>query len=125
MTFIADHKAMRTYDPVRGLELVSDGGGSDRSRRFIFRRIDNPDEVLGGVNTYQEVRRPTDEEELSHPEAREVCVWVIYGGWAGGAQLKGYSLEESKEIIREAMLAYRDAHGSPVGSNAIHFDVKL
>ena len=121
MAFFADNKALRTYDPERGLEFKTASVGSDGGHTFTIHRIGNPSDVVGGVTAYLEVRKPTDEERSVHPEAEDFCLWVI----TGGGHLKGYSLEEAKAIVREAMTAFRVVHGAPLDGSKSLFDVKL
>ena len=121
MAFVADNKALRTYDPERGLELKTAGGGSDGHRSFVIHRIGDPNDVLVGITAYLEVRSPTDEELRVYPEAKDLGVWVILRG----RHLKGYSQEDSKAIIREAMLAFRAIHGAPLDGTKSLFDVKF
>lgn len=124
MAWIADPKALRTYDPERGLELRRVGGGSDGSLRFAVHSIGKPDEVLAGFSVHGKARYATEEEKSVNPDlqgiyTREIRTGLGPTGWI----IKGYSLEESKKVIREAMLAYRDAHGAPVGPAWV-YDVK-
>ncbi len=136
MAWIADPKALRTYDPERGLELHKVGGGSDGSCDFVIHRIgrpnesstwfikagsrifelSDPDDVLAGFSAYMRARKATEDERSINPDIREFITWKVASGFGPtGWIIKGYSLEESKEIIREAMLAYRYVHGEPAG----------
>ena len=121
MTFVSDNKALRTYDPERGIELKDDGGGSDGSLDFLFHRIGEPDKIVGRFSVYGETRPATDEERSTYPEAKSFCLWVVYNR----GPVDGHDDEQSKAIIREAMLAYRGVHGAPVGTNVTLFDVKI
>ena len=127
MAFISDTEALRTYDLERDLQLSSGGGGSDGSCDFYFHRIgDKEGERLGGFTAYLETRQPTEKEKIAQPGVKGVATWHITGSrrWkigGGGLPIKGFSLEESKAIIREAMLSYRYVCGNPVDTGRLYF----
>lgn len=114
-------------DPERGLELLKLLAGSDGGTSFVFHPIGKPEEHVGGFNAHMEVRSATEAEKLDRPELKAFATWVIDSGFSPGFPIRGFAREESREIIREAMLAYRIGHGSPVGKweNATIFDVQL
>ncbi len=123
MAWIADPKALRTYDPERGLELRGVGGGSDGAHDFVIHRIGESDEVLAGFTAYMDSRKATIEERAADPSVEACTIWEIRAGFGPkGWFLKGYGRDESKRIIREAMLAYRALHGQ--GGRATSYDVK-
>jgi hypothetical protein len=101
MTFVTDEENIRVYDPVSGLEMVKEGGGSDGTVRFIIRG----DKGECFFSCHMEVRDSTEKEKATHPEGSRTVVWLIRNG---RPEIPGYSVEDSKEIIRDAMLTYEN-----------------
>jgi hypothetical protein len=108
MAFIADYKMLRTYDPVRKLELFNNGGGSDGRRGFKIIGISKECEY----SAYAEYREPDATELARFPGAKETVTWLIHLH----PILPGCNELETKEIITEAMMAYGVGHGAPAPS---------
>ena len=93
---------------------------------FYFHHIGDKDgEFLGGFSGYSDPRYLTEEEKNAHPGVKGMTTWHITSAWGklvGGRSLpiRGFSREESREIIREAMLSYRAVCGNPVGNEWLY-----
>ncbi len=126
MAWIADPKALRTYDPERGLELKRGAGGSGGKYGFSIHKICDLDgKPLSVFYAHEKHRYPTDNEKQNNPGIRGFTTWTIDSHALvfkpdGGR----YTLEESEAIIREAMLVHRDLHGKPLGGEWV-FDVRV
>ena len=105
MGFIADNAARRTFDPVRGLELVTNGGGSDGSRNFRIVGQDVDFKFTGHVE-FEAVLNV--DPMLPAPEQK----WLIWQIDLLG-QMPDRSMEETETIVREALSAFKFVHGKP------------
>lgn len=99
MSFVADPKQLRTYDPERGYELLKDGGGSSGDLRF---RISGPQSTIKFSASFSQDSL-SDEElcNLGSDYNKTSFVWTIHS----------FS-DEWKGIIREAMMTYMFVHGT-------------
>ena len=112
MAFLANTAALRTVDIERGLELLTDGGGSDGNRRFKIVRTD------GAEVRFSTSWRPDQELQWrqDHPSAINPTVHFV-DPWKG--QFPDQTRRETDELIREALTAFRDIHGLPTNSEVI------
>ena len=112
MAFVADPAELRTIDVDRGLELLTSGGGSDGNRRFKIVRTDGA-EVGFSTSWFpdQELRWRHD-----HPSAMNPTVHFV-DPWRG--RFRDQTRQETDEVIREALTAFKDMHGLPVNSEVI------
>lgn len=105
MTFVADAKALRTWDPERAIELKRIGGGSEGSYYFRL-ELPNSGYEFAADTTFEP--DPLFEEGDSRPRSR--IVWRVR--WHG-VPIPGHDAEQTEAIIREALTAYRGGHGTP------------
>ena len=107
MAFIANEKELRTIDSERDLELVTAGGGPGYSN-FILR--------AGGSQVFfsgHPVSRPVEGVDSSLPAAiSKVLIWKVFNQFE---PLPGRSRDESRELITEALTAFKGVHGYPAG----------
>jgi hypothetical protein len=104
MSFRTNHEERRTWDPERGIELIS--LRATRDRRFHF-------ELRSDHSTYKFAARAVEdpsEAESILPSERTI-VWRVY--WRG--TVPGLDLRQTAEIITEAMTSFRFIHGLPIG----------
>lgn len=87
--FVADRKALRTFDHETGFELIHDGGGSDGSMRF---KIIGPTSSCAFGAHMAEDRK--SDGELIH------WIWEVYN-WR----------KEWEPVIYAALRAYKSVHG--------------
>lgn len=99
MSFVADSKQLRTYDPERGYELLKDGGGSSGELRF---RITGPQGTTKFSASFsQDSLSDAELRKLGTDDNKTSLVWTIHN-----------SSDEWKGIIREAMMTYMFVHGT-------------
>jgi len=112
----------RTFDPEKGLEILSRGGAPGYSE-FRIVRMDNHDDVVMDFGASREKRPLTEAEKREYPYAQE-CVFFRLGGLQRRRLLlSGYSLEESKRIVRDAILTRQIGMFSPEALKKYKFDV--
>jgi len=112
MAFVADPAKLRTIDIDRGLELLTNGGGSDGNRRFRIVRTDGA-EVSFSTSWFPDEERQWRHD---HPSAMNPTVHFV-DLWRG--QFQDQNRQETDEVIREALTAFKDIHGLPANSEVI------
>ena len=112
MAFVADPAKLRTIDIDRGLELLTNGGGSDGNRRFRIVRTDGA-EVSFSTSWFPDEERQWRHD---HPSAMNPTVHFV-DLWRG--QFQDQNRQETDEVIREALTAFKDMHGLPANSEVI------
>lgn len=105
MTFVADAKELRTWDPERAIELKHIGGGSAGSHYFRL-EFPNVSYEFAADTTFE--HDPLFEEGDSRPRNR--IVWHVR--WHG-VPVPGCDLKQTETIICEALTAYKGVHGTP------------
>lgn len=106
MPFIANNEELRTFDPERNLELVTAGGGPGFSK-FILRGPGFEHHFSGHT-----VSRRVEGVDPSLPAAvSKVLIWKIFLL----RPIPGRSEEETRELIVEALTAFKGVHGYPAG----------
>ncbi|WP_156141114.1 hypothetical protein [Sphingomonas sp. 37zxx] len=103
MPFVSDPDAYRTYDPVRGLELVREGVGGGSSGYMAF-KIKGNDREISFHAMLTSTRSAFGDAD---PSPNEQPCWKIYSGGA----LDSPRYAESRHLIEEAMIAYRSSFG--------------
>lgn len=113
MAFIVDRTNLRTYDPERGYELFTNGGGSDGTCRFKLTRPGG--EFFFSAHSLNEKLSNTELEIVSPKNEKKIIVWVVHN-WT----------EEWRGVIREALTAFVVIHGSadPEMRAFVRFGVK-
>ena len=107
MAFIANNEEKRTFDSGRGLELVSAGGGPGY-RNFVLR---GPDfQVRFSGHTESVPIEGVDQSQ--HASVSKILVWHIFNHLL---PIPGRSIEETREVIAEALTAFKGVHGYPAG----------
>ena len=107
MAFIASNEEKRTFDSERELELVSAGGGRGY-RNFVLR---GPNFEVGFSGHTESV--PVEGVNQSqHAAASKILVWHIFNQLL---PIPGRSIEETREMITEALTAFKGVHGYPAG----------
>ncbi|WP_161633942.1 hypothetical protein [Sphingobium sp. C100] len=104
MAFSANNEARQTVDPQRHLELVPSGGSSDGDRYFEIRG----EQIAGRFAAY--IATPTANDAL-----KQTCdfIWIVNSVSCPPEQRSTF-----KEVIVEALLAYKFAHGYPQDQSA-------
>ena len=112
MAFLADPAELRTIDIDRGLELFTNGGGSDGNRRFKIVRTDGA-EVGFSTSWFSDRERQWRHD---HPSAMNPTVHFVD---PRRGQFGDQTRQETDEVIREALTAFKDVHGLPANSQVI------
>ena len=104
MAFLAHNKARQTVDSQRHLELVPAGSSSEGDRYFEIRG----ERIAGRFAAY--IATPTANDAL-----RQACdfIWIVNSVSCPPEQRSTF-----KEVIVEALLAYKFAHGYPQDQSA-------
>jgi len=108
MSFVADNDAKRTFDPERDLELVTNGGGSDGGRNFILK---GPGFQLGFSGMVDSAPIAGVDPGLPAPISK-ILIWKVFNQ---PLPIPGRSMEETRQIITEALTAFKGVHGYPAG----------
>ena len=112
MAFVADPTELRTIDIDRGLELLTNGGASDGNRRFKIVRTDGA-EVSFSTSWFPDQER---QWRLDHPSTTNPTVHFV-DPWRG--QFRDQTRQETDQVIREALTAFKDIHGLPANSEVV------
>jgi hypothetical protein len=112
----------RILDPEAGLELLS-GGGAPGFSEFKIVRMDHHDDVVMDFGATRGKRPLTEEEKLEYPHAQECVFFRLSSLQKRPLLLSGYSLEESKSIVRDAILTRQIDMFSPEALKKYKFDV--
>ncbi len=98
----------RFVDEERGIELGI-GPGMWGQELYFIHKIDEPEEKLGGAVEIVIAGHDADAEDkkMHGSDVEWIVVLTIIGTWSGGAgiQIKGYSRQETIEILKEALLS--------------------
>jgi hypothetical protein len=113
---------IRNFDPEKGLELLSRGGAPGYSE-FRIVRMDNHDGVVMDFGASREKRPLAKAEKLEYPHAQECVFFRLDGLQRRRLLLSGYSLEESKSIVRDAILTRQIGMFSPEALKKYKLDV--
>jgi hypothetical protein len=107
LPFFANNAEKRTYDPEQGIELFTNGGSSS-SRHFILRGPGFDLQFSG--HTASHPNEGVDQD--LHAAISKTLIWKVYNL---PLPLPGRSMEETREIITEALTAFKGVHGYPSG----------
>jgi hypothetical protein len=112
----------RTFDSEAGLELLNVAGGPEYHPYKIVRMDDHEDIVIEFGGTYE--RRPlTRAEKRAYPHAQKCVFYQVSEGYRRSVRLSGYSLEEGKSIIYNALLTHEIMGYSPEALKKYKLDV--
>lgn len=111
MAFVANNTEKRTYDAERDFELITNGGSSE-SRNFILRGPGFEVEFSG-------ITESTPIEGVDQSLYAPLCKILIWKVFNLLQPIPGRSMEETREIISEALTAFIGVHGYPAGQDVI------
>ena len=108
MTFISINEEKRTFDAERGFELLTNGGGNEGSRHFILR---GPGFQLHFSGLTRSAAIEGVDPRL-HASVSKTLIWHVYNQ---PLPIPGQSMEETRQVITEALTAFKGVHGYPAG----------
>jgi len=111
MSFISNSDSLRTVDDDRGIELKVRSGGSDGVESFQFVSTSGDREALAGFSARLEPRPRMPQDDVKSPDIEEISTWKVMSGDIPGFFLPGHTLDETIDIVREALLSYKLVHG--------------
>ena len=123
MSFISNTDSLRTVDNDRGIELKVRSGGSDGTKSFQFVSTSDDQDVLAGFLAILEPRRRMPQDDVKSPDIEEISTWKVMSGDIPGFLLPDRTLDETIDIVREALLSYRALHG--IGSEQTEYRVEI
>jgi len=123
MSFISNSDSLRTVDDDRGIELKVRSGGSDGTKSFQFVSTSGDREALAGFSARLEPRPRMPQDEVKSPVVQEVSTWKVMSADIPGFLLPDRTLDETIDIVREALLSYRALHG--IGSEQTEYRVEI
>ena len=123
MSFISNSDSLRTVDDDRGIELKVRSGGSDGEKSFQFVSTSGDREALAGFSARLEPRPRVPQDDVKSPDIEEIATWKVMSGNIPGFFLPGHTLDETIDIVREALLSYKLVHG--LGFERTEFRVEI
>ena len=105
--FTADVAQKRTFDDVRGYELLPAGGGPEH-KNFILSGPAFHYRFSGSIGSEPV---PGVDQSL-HASLSKVLIWYVFNM---SKLVQGWTIDETRQLITEALTAYKAAHGYPEG----------
>ena len=110
----------KTYDPEAGLQLIRTGGGPGYTAYAIVPTDDHAN-MLCKFGSGMLERPATAAEQRAHPGA-EAHLTMIFNV---GRPMPGYTLAETHQIVRDAVMAEWRGMNSPLGLRKYILEIKI
>jgi hypothetical protein len=123
MSFTSDQKALRTVDYERELELKVRSGGSDGTKSFQLVSTGDAKQALAGFSARLEPRPLAAYEQENMPGIEEIATWKVMCPNEPGLPLPNYTIEQTIDVIKDALLSYKGVHG--MGFDKTKFTVEI
>jgi hypothetical protein len=107
VTFIAYEAEHRTFDAERGIELVSTGGGPEY-KSFLLQAPASQLKFQGSIDS----EPVPGVDQFLHAALSKVLIWYVF---SVSGHIEGLTTDETRQVITEALTAYKAANGYPQG----------
>lgn len=106
-------------DEEAGLELVRAGGGPDHSN-FLIRHIDDERNISPKFIVSEEFEYPSDEFKVKYPNIKTIKTLRLTSLQKKNFPLQGFDMEQSKNILINALSESYKTRGAYEGSDKIY-----